>query len=112
MTKRHRPFRSDLFSPALAGPALGLLVAAQLAAGPAAGQSRGSFSVSANVQPSCTVTTEGETASSSCSNFGDGSAKIERESSRSDGAASTSSPAGRSPSAMRPNDVNYVTITY
>jgi hypothetical protein len=112
MTETERPgFRSRL-RPEWARPALGLLVASQLVAAPALAETRqASLGVTATVLPSCVVSTQGGTASTSCSNFGEGSFGIERDHPR---AESSSDPAPRESTQIppRPSDVTYVTITY
>ena len=112
MTETERPgFRSRL-RPAWARPALGLLVASQLVAAPALAETRqASLGVTATVVPSCTVSTRSGTASTSCSNFGEGSVAVERDRPHAD---TTSVPArsGSMPNSERPGDVTYVTITY
>ena len=112
MTETERPgFRSRL-RPAWARPALGLLVAFQLVAAPALAETRqASLGVTATVVPSCTVSTRSGTASTSCSNFGEGSVAVERDPPH---AESSSDPAPRESTAIppRPSDVTYVTITY
>jgi hypothetical protein len=111
MTETECPgFRSRL-RPEWARAALGLLVASQLVAAPALAETRqASLSVTATVLPSCTVSTRSGTTSTSCSNFGEGSAAIERDRPRD----ASSDPAPRESRQIlpRPGDVTYVTITY
>ena len=112
MTETERPGFRSRFRPEWARPALGLLVAAQLVAAPALAETRqASLGVTATVLPSCVVSTQGGSASTFCSNFGDGSVAIERERPR---AESSGDPAPRESAEIpqRPSDVTYVTITY
>ena len=111
MAKTERPgFRSySRLDQALA--ALGLLLGAQLAVAPASAQSRNaSLGVTATVLPSCVVSTQGGSASTSCSNFGEGTVRIERE--RRPDSFRLSAPAEPTAVPTRSSDVNFVTITY
>ena len=112
MTKRERPgFRSHL-RPDWVAPAFGLLFAASLGAAPASAETRSAnLGVTATVQPSCLVSTQSGSATTSCSNFGDGSVAIERDRPRAE-SGSSSAPGRSATAAQRPNDVTYVTITY
>jgi hypothetical protein len=111
MAKTQRPgLRSD-FRLDGAMAALGLLAGAQLAAAPAAAESRGaSLSASAMVLPSCVVSTQSGSASTSCSNFGDGSVRIERKARRD--ASSDPAPGGSAAIPTRSHGVTYLTVTY
>ena len=111
MTETERPGFRSRPRPEWAGPALGLLVAASLAAAPAAAADRGaSLSVTATVAPSCVVSTQSGSASTSCRNFGHGSVAIERDRPRD---ASGDPATGRSTAIPpRPGHVTYLTITY
>ncbi len=96
--------------PERAGPALGLLVAAQLVAAPAFAETRqANLGVSATVLPSCTVSTQSGAVSTSCSNFGDGSIAIKRDRTA---VARPPAHAASPPNPQRPSEVIYLTITY